>query len=71
MAAKAEKPRTGTAGSGLRETIIVIIDALLIALVFRTAEARFLSLKDDIPIWQIWRWWDHLRLDRMFRSVYW
>ncbi len=34
------------------------------------AEARFFSIKDDIPPWQIWQWPANLRLDRMFQSVY-
>ena len=34
------------------------------------AEARFFSIQDDIPPWQIWRWWGNVRLDRMFQSVY-
>jgi signal peptidase I len=34
------------------------------------AEARFFSLKDNTPPWQIWNWPADLRLDRMFQSVY-
>jgi len=34
------------------------------------AEARFFSLKDNVPPWQIWQWPANLRLDRMFQSVY-
>ena len=34
------------------------------------AEARFFSIVDDIPPWQLWRWWGNVRLDRMFQSVY-
>lgn len=34
------------------------------------AEARFFSMVDDIPPWQIWRWWGNVRIDRMFQSVY-
>lgn len=34
------------------------------------AEARFFSIKGDIPPWQVWRWPGNLRLDRMFQSVY-
>jgi len=34
------------------------------------AEFRFFSITDDIPPWQIWRWWGNVRLDRMFQSVY-
>lgn len=34
------------------------------------AEARFFSIKGDIPPWQIWRWPGNLQLDRMFQSVY-
>ena len=34
------------------------------------AEVRFFSMVDDIPPWQIWRWWGNVRLDRMFQSVY-
>ena len=34
------------------------------------AEARFFSIKDNIPPWQIWQWPANVRWDRMFRSVY-
>jgi signal peptidase I len=34
------------------------------------AEGRFFSIQDGIPPWQIWRWPGHVRLDRMFQSVY-
>ncbi len=34
------------------------------------AEARFFSIKDNIPPWQVWKWPENLRLDRMFQSVY-
>ena len=34
------------------------------------AEVRFFSIKDDVPPWMIWLWPSHLRLDRMFQSVY-
>lgn len=34
------------------------------------AEWRFFSMKDDAPAWQIWNWPSHIRLDRMFQSVY-
>lgn len=33
-------------------------------------EARFFSIKGDIPPWQLWRWPSNLRPDRMFQSVY-
>ena len=33
------------------------------------AEARFFSIKDDIPPWQIWRWPGNVRWDRMFQPV--
>lgn len=34
------------------------------------AEARFFSVEDNVPPWQIWQWPTKLRLDRMFQSVY-
>lgn len=34
------------------------------------AEARFFSIKDNIPPWQIWQWPANVRWDRMFQSVY-
>lgn len=34
------------------------------------AEARFFSIKGDLPPWQIWRWPGNLRINRMFQSVY-
>lgn len=34
------------------------------------AEARFFSIADNIPPWQIWRWPGNVRFDRMFQSVY-
>ncbi len=34
------------------------------------AEARFFSIKDNLPPWQIWQWPANVRWDRMFRSVY-
>ncbi len=34
------------------------------------AEARFFSIEDNAPPWQIWQWPAKLRLDRMFQSVY-
>lgn len=34
------------------------------------AEARFFSIKDNIPPWQIWQWPGNVRWDRMFQSVY-
>ncbi|GHA36343.1 signal peptidase I [Devosia pacifica] len=34
------------------------------------AEARFFSIQDNIPPWQIWQWPANVRWDRMFRSVY-
>ena len=33
-------------------------------------EARFLSIDGNIPLWQVWSWPLHLRLDRMFQSIY-
>jgi signal peptidase I len=34
------------------------------------AEARFFSIRDNIPPWQIWEWPANVRWDRMFQSVY-
>ncbi|MCS6760362.1 MAG: signal peptidase I [Candidatus Devosia euplotis] len=34
------------------------------------AEARFFSIKDNIPPWQVWQWPANVRWDRMFQSVY-
>ena len=34
------------------------------------AEARFFSIKDNIPPWQIWQWPANVRWDRMIQSVY-
>jgi signal peptidase I len=34
------------------------------------AEARFFSIKDNLPPWQIWNWPANVRWDRMFQSVY-
>jgi len=34
------------------------------------AEARFFSITDDLPPWQIWQWPANVRWDRMFTSVY-
>src|SRR5690349_5453498 len=34
------------------------------------AEARFFSIKDNIPPWQLWQWPANVRWDRMFQSVY-
>lgn len=34
------------------------------------AEARFFSITDNIPPWQIWQWPANVRWDRMFQSVY-
>ncbi len=34
------------------------------------AEARFFSIKDNVPPWQIWQWPANVRWDRMFQSVY-
>ena len=34
------------------------------------AEARFFSIKDNIPPWEIWTWPTSIRWDRMFQSVY-
>jgi signal peptidase I len=34
------------------------------------AQARFFSIKDNIPPWQFWTWPTSIRWDRMFQSVY-
>jgi len=34
------------------------------------AEARFFSMAENVPPWQVWQWPAKLRLDRMFQSVY-
>lgn len=34
------------------------------------AEARFFSIENNIPPWQVWQWPAHVRWDRMFESVY-
>ncbi len=34
------------------------------------AEARFFSITDNIPPWQLWEWPANVRWDRMFQSVY-
>jgi signal peptidase I len=34
------------------------------------AEARFFSIKDNIPPWQLWQWPANVRWDRMLQSVY-
>ena len=34
------------------------------------AEARFFSIKDNIPPWQIWQWPANIRWERMLQSVY-
>jgi signal peptidase I len=34
------------------------------------AEARFFSIRDNIPPWQLWEWPANVRWDRMFQSVY-
>ena len=34
------------------------------------AEARFFSIKNNIPPWQLWEWPANVRWDRMFQSVY-
>ena len=34
------------------------------------AEARFFSIKDNVPPWQIWQWPANVRWDRMLESVY-
>jgi signal peptidase I len=34
------------------------------------AEARFFSIKNNIPPWQLWQWPANVRWDRMFQSVY-
>ncbi|WEJ57335.1 signal peptidase I [Devosia sp. FJ2-5-3] len=33
------------------------------------AEARFFSIKDNLPPWQIWQWPANVRWDRMFQYV--
>lgn len=33
------------------------------------AEARFFSIKDNLPPWQIWQWPANVRWDRMFQGV--
>jgi signal peptidase I len=33
-------------------------------------EARFFSIKDNVPPWQVWQWPANVRWDRMFESVY-
>jgi signal peptidase I len=33
------------------------------------AEARFFSIQDNIPPWQLWEWPANVRWDRMFESV--
>jgi len=33
-------------------------------------EARFFSIKDNIPPWQLWQWPANVRFDRMFQSIY-
>ncbi|MDF2798775.1 MAG: lepB [Devosia sp.] len=33
------------------------------------AEARFFSIKDNIPPWQLWQWPANVRWDRMFQSI--
>jgi signal peptidase I len=33
------------------------------------AEARFFSIKDNLPPWQVWQWPSNVRWDRMFQSV--
>jgi len=34
------------------------------------AEARFFSIRDNIPPWQVWEWPENVRWDRMFQSIY-
>ena len=34
------------------------------------AEARFFSIKGNIPPWQVWQWPANVRWDRMIQSVY-
>lgn len=34
------------------------------------AEARFFSIKDNIPPWQIWQWPANVRWDRMFQAIH-
>ncbi|SEP70662.1 signal peptidase I [Devosia sp. YR412] len=33
------------------------------------AEARFFSIKDNLPPWQLWQWPANVRWDRMFQGV--
>lgn len=33
------------------------------------AEARFFSIKDNLPPWQLWQWPANVRWDRMFQSI--
>ncbi|ODT76987.1 signal peptidase I [Devosia sp.] len=33
------------------------------------AEARFFSIKDNIPPWQLWQWPANVRWDRMFQTI--
>ena len=33
------------------------------------AEFIFFSLKNGSPFWQVWKWIDHLRLDRMLKDI--
>ncbi|WP_127752509.1 signal peptidase I [Devosia sp. 1566] len=33
------------------------------------AEARFFSIKDNIPPWQLWQWPANVRWDRMFQQI--
>ena len=33
------------------------------------AEARFFSIKDNLPPWQIWQWPANVRWDRMFQTI--
>lgn len=34
------------------------------------SEWIFFSMTDNVPPWQFWNWPEHLRFDRMFKSVY-
>ena len=34
------------------------------------AEARFFSIRNNLPPWQLWEWPANVRWDRMFQSVY-
>jgi len=58
--------RDRSADSRVLSQVGYVPDINLIA----TAEARFFSIKDNLPPWQIWQWPANVRWDRMFQSVY-